>query len=870
MSVPQSQINRVVRDSVRSILLATAASLTLGSAAMAVAPQGPKPFDIGGQPLTLALGEFAQQSNRQILYSTDVVVTKRTGGVRGDLTPESALRMLLQGTGLTFRVTADDTILVERAGTQGTATWQAADAPTLRLAQASSEPRAAEAPAEPSEPLEEVIVTGISFSYNNVESANKMNLSVKDTPQSVKVITHDMLDFAGITKFEDTYKIDAGSQTSNAQDGWVRTYFRGFRLNYDKALKIDGVRTPGLVAPDLSPFERFEIIKGPTSTLYGQAQVAGTLNAVSKKPRSDFGGSLSLETGSFSHYRGELDVYGALTADEKLTSRLVASYLDEDTFLDFGFNKRLVIAPSLRYQLTPQTAATLLVQYQHVELNGSYGYGAQYVGPVEGGAAEAAGRNDPNNYRWPDVPRSRTVGFPDANPDRELLLARGVLEHHFDNDWQLRGSALLTKSDVKNKGAYSGSVEPDGDVPLYLYFTDGSGDAYSGEVNLFGDVELMGRKHTLFFGADYSRDENGRLVGFNLLPPGSFNIFNPDYAALPPVPANVPVFLDVGGGVNRDRTLYQETGLTVQTLLHPTDRLSVLLGARYSDFKLSYISVCCDETALEPLPSGFGASTNVASDSDITFQFGSTYALTPNLNAYLSYGETFLPRNEFVASAEDPTVGVRTAPEAGKSYEIGLKGEALRRRFLWSVAAFEIERTNISEDDPNDNVFGFVVLRGKQRSRGLEVDFQGEVKPGWDVYGSLAVIDNKFTEGEFAGYSSFIAPKFGASLFSAYELQQGPLAGLGFGGGVVYKQRGEINQFESNGQGLFFDRLFGDTLEVDARVFYKRNPWTFQVSALNLFDSKYYSPVNNSFSSSVSVNPPRTILGKISYDFGAK
>ena len=861
-----------VQRAVKRILFSIGAAGLASHAAVADQLARELEFRIASQRLATGLSEFSDQAGIQIISAGRAIERAVTSGIEGKYPAERALEALLRGTGLSYRIIDDHTVSIFPTRVRlSSSEGDRLAAGSSSAPAAGSESEQGQSPGNATDeggPLEEVVVTGLTFRYNEVESANKMPLAIKDTPQSVKVITEDLLDFAGITKLEDFYKLDAGAQTSNAQDGFVRTYFRGFRLDYDKALKIDGIRTPGRVAPDLSPFERFEIVKGPTSTLYGQAQVAGTLNAISKKPRADAGGSVSLETGSFNHYRGEFDAYGALTGDERLTSRLVASYLDEDTFLDYGFNKRAVIAPSLKYQFTPQTSATLLLQYQDVRFNGSYGFGAQYIGPVDGGATEPDGRTAPNDYAWPDVPRSRLVGFPDATPERQLTFAHGLLEHQFANHWQLRANLLFTRSKIENKGAYSGAVEPDGETPLYMYFADNGGQAYAGDVNLFGDFELLGRKHTLFFGVDYSHDKKTGLVGFRELPAGSFNIFHPDYAALPSIPSEVAAFLGLDGGVNRDRTLYREQGVTVQAFLHPTDRLSLLLGARYSDFKLSYVNVCCDASALQPLPSGFGGDANTAADDNLTFQFGATYRLTPAVNAYLSYGETFLPRNEFVRSATDPTIGVRTPPEEGKSYEAGLKGEVLDRRLSWSVAAFQIARTNVSEDDPDDDIFGYVVLRGEQRSRGVEVELQGEIRRGWSIYGSFATIDNKFTKGEFAGFYSFIAPKFGASVYTAYELQQGPLAGLGFGGGVVYKQRGDINQFGDNGRGLFFDRLFPDTVEVDTRVFYRRNAWTFQVSALNLFDEKYYSPVNNNFSSSVSVNPPRTFLGKVTYDFG--
>jgi iron complex outermembrane receptor protein len=871
-----------VTTAVRSIIagmVATAASLYAPDAAAQAVNQ----INLPVQSLAESLKAVGSLTNTNIMAPQRLVDGVNAPAVNGEMTADAVFARLLDGTGLEYHFVNDRTVVIRRkmesADPRAQNGRHGADA--FRLAQAEDA-----AGAQPDDALQEVVVTGINFKYNDVESANKMNLSIKDTPQTVKVITEDMLDFAGVTKFEDTYKIDAGAQTSNAQDGWVRTYFRGFRLDYDKALKVDGLRIPGYVTPDLAGFERFEIVKGPTSTMFGQAQIAGTLNAVSKKPRAERGGSISLETGSFNHYLGEVDVYGALTADERLTARLVASYLDEDTFLDFGFNERKVIAPSVKYDFTRNTALTVQLQYQEGKFNGSYGYGAQYTGSV-GTATEALERADPRNYDWPDVPRSRLVGFQDAIPERELFLARTLLEHSFSNDWKLRAIAQYAKTDVVNLGAYSGPIEPDGETPLYMYFTEGGGDAYAGDVSLFGNVELFGREHTLYAGIEYSRDDFGRLTGFGLLGPGSFNIYSPDYSALPSLPRAAAPYLDLGtpgygGGIYQDHSLYEEKGAVLQAILHPVDRLSVLLGARYSSFDVSYRSACCDETALEPLPSGFAGIAGY-SDDDLTFQFGTTYALTPGINAYLSYGETFLPRNQFVANPDapdDPEQAIRTPPEAGVSYEVGLKGEAFERQLSWSVATFDIRRENIAEDAPGENPLGFVVLQGEQRARGVEVDFQGEVRPGWDVYGSLAVINNKFVKGDLTGFRSFVAPKFGASFFSSYEIQQGPLAGLGFGGGLIYKDRGEVRQFQggplsgdpeedlTNNFGRFFDHLFDDTFEIDARVFYRREAWTFQVAAMNLLDTKYYMPVNSNFSGAVSVNPPRMVFGKISYDFG--
>ncbi len=133
--------------------------------------------------------------------------------------------------------------------------------------------------------FEEVVVRAIEFREDEVSSATRCRCRRSDTPQSVKVITQDLIDFAGIQRFQDFYKIDASSGPSHSGDQYPsrNSYYRGFQLG---AMTVDGFRVPPLVQLDLAPFERFEVIKGPTSTIYGQNSVGGTLTAVSSNRRA--------------------------------------------------------------------------------------------------------------------------------------------------------------------------------------------------------------------------------------------------------------------------------------------------------------------------------------------------------------------------------------------------------------------------------------------------------------------------------------------------------------------------------------------------------------------------------------------------------
>ena len=729
---------------------------------------------------------------------------------------------------------------------------------------AQQAPPAADPPAkDPARPqeqekLEEVVVRGLSFKYDKtVESATKMPMSVKDTPQTVKIVTNDMMDFSGVTTLNELYKLDAGSHANHNIMGYSWTYFRGFRNEFHDSFKIDGFRVYPRSRPDFAPYERLEIVKGATSTLYGQASVAGTVNVISKQPQPQFGGAITLEAGSYDHYRGMADFYGPLTDDGRLTFRMVGAYVDEKSYLDFAFRRVAVVAPSLKYQFTDDTSLLVQVNYQKLDYLPSEGYPPQFVGSDPDNPS-------PEDFQFPDVPRSRLGDAAWANADRTSIFARAYLEHRFDSGWMLRANLQYSEVSGLVKRAWFQTADPQGFTDTYLYFDDTKDPAYSGEVNLFGNFEAFGREHTLFFGVDATKLDSYTEYAGAPYPSASLglNIYDPDYSLLPD-PTSLDDFTPGGaygdtgsfwGGYVHDRYY----GFTAQTLLKPTDRLSVLLGARYSHSTRRYnVGGVTSFEELNPY-------TTDPSTSKVTFQSGVTYKLSQSMNAYATYGETFTPRAGFAFDPSDPDgAGTPLGPEEGVTYEVGLKGDLLNQQLSWSMGLFNTERTNIAEQDPDNPRYSIAL--GVQRSRGVEVDFQGEIVNGWDVYGSLVWMDNEFIDGALSGKPSPLGPKFGMALYSSYQLQGGALQGLGFGGGVVHHK---MPEFYDNATGLFFPHLFGDYTEVDARVFYDFDAWRVQLSATNLLNEKYYAPSYLfRLDGGIHVNPPRQFLMEVTRKF---
>jgi TonB-dependent siderophore receptor len=706
----------------------------------------------------------------------------------------------------------------------------------------------------PGQDLEQVIVTGkIIFTQNDAFGATKMGLAIKDTPQTVNVVTADLIDVATLQSFEDFYKVDASSGVTHSLDGWPRNFYRGFAQQGDNTVRVDGFRMPGNIELDLAVFDRFEVIKGPTSTLYGQNNVGGALNAVSKVPLDRFGMEFSAEAAQYNEYRVDADVTGPLFGSDKWSYRLIGAYEDADSFVDFVHKEVQLVSSAIQYAPTDETRMT--VRYTRQRTDGGYHFGPilQLAG---NGTGDTLDRVLSEGLQIPDVPRSRYFGMPWNNNVKTAEFVQLQGEHSFANDWTLRLHAQHSSTDEHGDQFWvGGPFDENGDADfLWGYGGANEHELYGAEINLFGKVPAFGREHTLFFGVDYNdTSSQSRTAGMFSFP--TFNLFNPDYSVPPPASFDDYEYFY---GFETDTQLF---GATVQLITKPTDRLSVMLGARYSRDKNSDgFAFALSQEELAETPPGITSLT----EDEVVMQAGLTYEITDAVSAYASYGETFEPQFGQVFVDGDPD-GAPIDPQVGTSYEVGVKAD-LRADLFFTAAAFHVERSNIALNDILNP--GFSIPLGTQRSQGVELGLQGRLMPQLSVNASMAFLDSEFLDGDLRGLQAVNAPRFGLTVFGTYEILDGSLKGLGFGLGVVHKR--DIKGFdagwtEDSGTPVTFD--FGDYTELDARVFYDIGRWKFLLSATNILDEQYYSQTFEELWWSTNVNPPATIRGRVTYKF---
>jgi iron complex outermembrane receptor protein len=620
---------------------------------------------------------------------------------------------------------------------------------------------------------------------------------------------------------------------------------------------------PADVQLDLEPYERFEVVKGATSTMFGQNTVAGTINAISKEPHDVFGGELSVEGGTFQHGRTTGDVYGPITEDGRWQYRLVGALTDEDSFLDVASKRVRAIVPTIRYQPSDATSITARINYQDQRLKYHFGNGVQCL------CADLS-QAQPGDFVMPDIKRSVFFGQSWNQAHKEATFAEGAFEHRFANDWHLR---VGVQHSHVNEFSTADSEQAPTNTGVTVYgslYTDEKEDTlYAGEVQLYGDVNVLGTRNTLFFGVDYQEQTGNFLQGLDTVFTG-FNIFAPNYYLVAPRLS----LLDYEGSptnffTNNINTVY-ETGITVQTFLHPIDGLTLLIGGRYSDVKLlsdrksGPVNDDGFATVADFISSPFTRFTTVT--DKFTVQTGLTYAITDNVNVYASYGQTFVPRVAIFEFDPNNPVGRPAPPEEGEAYEAGLKGEFLAKRLSASLAVFDMTRSNLTQPHPGTPLRDIV---GTQKSTGVELELQGALTRSFNIFLSMAKVDPRYVGGRFDGLQPANGAKFGLSLFSTYEVRDGPLRGLGVGAGLVHKSGREFfgsDRRYANGQFVQFD--YGSFSEVDARIFYNTQTWRFQVSGTNLFNEKYYSPAFDVLGFGIHVNPAPQVVARVTHVFG--
>ncbi|WP_254625615.1 TonB-dependent siderophore receptor [Nostoc sp. TCL240-02] len=684
--------------------------------------------------------------------------------------------------------------------------------PQTQQPQASQPPTQTQ-PTQPSasgdEPIE-LVVTGEQDGYNVPDSstATRTDTPLRDIPQSIQVIPQQVIKDQQITRISDATRNVSGVSPLSGYGGFSDDYtIRGFT---NSNLLRNGFTTSNFFTYGAN-VERVEVLKGPSSVLYGQVEPGGVINFVTKQPLGSPYYAADLTVGSFSFYRGAIDLSGPLTDDKKLLYRLNVAYENSGSFRDFYHQEIFSVSPVITYK--PSENTTLNFEYEYGRRRGTFDRGLP-PGPV-----------------FLTLPISRFLGEPDSFLSIDYQQGTATVDHRFSENLQLRSSLSVQSSFDNNVYTQAdGDLEADGRTAPRSNIVNRNrrNEDYSWQTDLIGKFNTGSIAHQLLLGFELRRntDINPNFFGGDIAP---IDIFNPVYGARP----TGPVVLRVFG------TRISTTGVYLQDQVTLLSNLKLLVGGRY-DFVFS------DNSA----KIGDADTTNSNFyDSAFSPRVGLVYQPIEPISLYASYSSSFVPNNSRTAN------GISLEPSRGTQYEVGIKSEFFDRRLSATLASYNITKTNIPTTDPNNTDFSIAV--GEVKSRGIELDVAGEILPGWKIIASgylndaFVSKDNTIPVGRRLENTAY----HGASLWTTYEIQKGSLKGLQFGGGIFFVGDRIANQSDPF--------TVPSSLRTDAAISYKHDNWRAALNFKNIFDLKYYDTQGYY----LVPQAPLTVLGTISIEF---
>lgn len=670
--------------------------------------------------------------------------------------------------------------------------------------------------------LPEVIVQEkaqeVGYQPRRATTATRTDAALRDLPQAVAVVPAQVLQDQQVRNIDEALYYVSGITQANTlggtQDALIK---RGFGFNRDGSILRDGVRT--VLARNLTyTTERVEVLKGPSSILYGSMDPGGVINMVTKKPQLEAAGQIAASASSLGGGGASVDLTGPIGSNG-LAYRLIADTSKVDYWRNFGVNKQSVIAPSLAWY---GRDTYVRVSYEHTE----------YEQPFDRGTVIDSRTGKPvaiDPRRRLDEAYNRTIG----DSDFFTVQAR----HNLNAEWKLGGTYSYNRNRYDDYQARPVSLNPV--TGLLTRRPDGTRGALSqqhvAQINLQGQVQWGGLRHEILAGFDaedsniYRRD---LIRGANA---GGFNAYNPVYGLL-------PHSTNVDPAQSDQRDKIRQQALFVQDSIRLSDQWIVQAGGRWQRY---------DQIA------GKGRPFVVGSESDGT-QFiprvGVVWQPDAVWSVYGSYSQSFKPQ-----SSIGNVIG-SLPPEEGKSWELGAKLE-LARGITATAALFDIRKRNVvvSETIGGES---FARAVGGARSRGLEVDVAGQIGRQWRLIGSYAYTDAEVTnDPQLRGKQLTNVARQSASLFAAYDFPRTASGQWRAGGGLRHVGRRAGDSANS---------FFNDGYQVaDAFVAYEM-PWNgrlvkLQLNLRNLFDKNYV--VSSTSPIYVSLGERRQALLRMSMDF---
>ena len=658
----------------------------------------------------------------------------------------------------------------------------------------------------PPQTVTEVIyVYGIRDTYRQDESSSvtRTPTPIEEIPQSVFVITRDVIDDQAMTGLAELVRYVPGVSMGQGEGHRDAPVFRGNISTSD--FFVDGMRDDLQYYRDVYNVDRVDVIKGPSALVFGRGNGGGALNRVSKTAGGS-ARSIDLSMGTEGQARLAADLGGDF--NDRYAGRLNAVIEESDSYRDDVEISRIGVAPTLRFQPEQNTLINVFAEYFTDERTVDRGVpseaGTPWNGPVE------------TYFGNPELSES----------DIKVKTLRSVLDHDFGNGMSFRGALSYGDyskfyANIFAGGAVNTQV---GTVPISSYNSSTERDNLLAQADVLWEAELAGMEHTLLTGLEAGRQNstNRRVNSAG----GIFSLddrgrsFSPDFNLAP---------------AQHNENNLDLFAVLIQDQIAVTDRFSLVAGLRWDSFDLEF-----DD--LRPSTTDFSRK-----DDFISPRAGIVWELMEEISLYGGWSESRLPQSGEQFSSLNATTAA-LEPEKFENVETGIRWTPVDGLLL-SATVFQLDRTNTTAPGATA---GTTVLTGSQRSKGLEFGIQGEVREDWHLIGALALQEAKITSttnSAPAGREAPLVPEFSASLWNRVGITEELDVALG----LIHQ--GE--QFASISNTV----VLPSYNRVDAAVFYALNDQIdLQLNVENLTDTKYWASAHNDN----NITPGATVMARLS------
>ncbi|OTG59220.1 TonB-dependent siderophore receptor [Acinetobacter sp. ANC 4204] len=629
-----------------------------------------------------------------------------------------------------------------------------------------------------------------SYTAKSASTSTKLNLSLRETPQSVKVLTREYLDDTNTNSLQEMLNNVTGI-TTNRWDERQYPTARGFDVDY---YLFDGVPSTAEADiandPDLSMYDRVEVVKGANGLMTGAGNPAVAINMVRKHANSkELTGTLSSSYGSWNAWNSMADISAPLNADGSVRGRIVVKHESTDSFADLYEKENNLFYGVLDADLTDSTYLSVGASYQNLERSG---------------------------IKWGGLPAFYTDGSL-THFDRDLTVtsdwtywntntttAFAQLKQKLFNDITLNVNYDYRQIDAETALLYlwSGSVDKatNSSAGLYPYTDTSKTTQNNADIYFSAPFTLAGLQQEVVAGFMYNQSEKtDRYYGTPTL-----DNYTIDFDNFTPSKLLGSINNNVASPSNKTT----QTGAYLAGKFTLLDPLKLVAGVRVSNWEY--------ESA-----DGDG---NRKFNNKVTPYAGLIYDFLEDYSWYASYTGIFKPEDKQNAD------GQYLDPREGKSYETGLKGEFFDKQLNASMSVFLTKQDNVAEiigtvmdGDEVKNIYGSA---DGVESKGFEIELDGKLTDKWDMSFGLAHFNAKDADGNKVQTT---AARTSANLFTKYTINKWSV-----GGGLNYKSKAYKDETAGRiTQDAYVLANLMAAYQVDQNI-------KLQLNVNNLFDEKYY------------------------------